>query len=416
VYNNTYQELMTVEQPNVIFSTNDLLTKRRVYTYMIESNGAITASYTCPDGSKPSILDDVSCGRVAVERRMNPYVAGFLGNWRSYESKVYQVNRSYGNQATASQSGVNARKDGHYASFYAYWYYNTQAGSWDSSATKWVTSGTVTLYDQYGQELENRNPLGHYSSALFGFRGNVSTAVASNARHREIFYESFEDLNFRASNPYGDSSCNSGMGFDNYRGNLVNTLSHTGRHALSLASPVTLNAQTSMLDHRTQDYMAVNNRGEYLYRNVQGLYSNGFEPVRGNPYLVSVWVKDGNPQSKTPAISINVDNANVVLNWKATVEGWKLFEGMFNPYNTQITISGSQGVYIDDFRIFPLHGLIKSYAYDPLNYKLMAELDENNFATLYEYDDEGILNRVKKETEKGIVTVKETRSTYRKNN
>jgi hypothetical protein len=415
VYNNTYQELMTVEQPNVIFSTNDLLTKRRVYTYMIESNGAITPSYTCPGGGKPSILDDVSCGRVAVERRVNPYVAGFLGNWRSYESKVYQVNRSYGNQATASQSGVNARKDGHYDNFHAYWYYNTQAGRWDSSATKWVTSSTVTLYDQQGQEMENRNALGHYSSALFGFRGNVSTAVASNARHREIFYESFEDLNFRASNTYGESSCNGAMGFDNYTGNLVNTISHTGRHALSLASTVTLNAKTSMMDHRTQEYMDVNNRGEYLYRNVQGLYSNGFEPVRGNPYIVSVWVKDGNPQSKTPAITIQVEGGNVQLTWKATVEGWKLFEGMFNPYNTQITISGSPGVYIDDFRIFPLDGLIKSYAYDPLNYKLMAELDENNFATLYEYDDEGILNRVKKETEKGIVTIKETRSTYRKN-
>jgi hypothetical protein len=40
----------------------------------------------------------------------------------------------------------------------------------------------------------------------------------------------------------------------------------------------------------------------------------------------------------------------------------------------------------------------------------MAELDENNYATFYEYDDEGTLTRVKKETEKGIKTIRETRS------
>ncbi|MGK4569023.1 hypothetical protein [Flavobacterium sp. 3HN19-14] len=40
----------------------------------------------------------------------------------------------------------------------------------------------------------------------------------------------------------------------------------------------------------------------------------------------------------------------------------------------------------------------------------MAELDENNYATFYEYDKEGGLVRVKKETERGVQTIKESRS------
>jgi hypothetical protein len=48
--------------------------------------------------------------------------------------------------------------------------------------------------------------------------------------------------------------------------------------------------------------------------------------------------------------------------------------------------------------------------YSPVNLRLMAELDENNYATFYEYDDEGTLIRLKKETERGIKTIKETRS------
>ena len=46
----------------------------------------------------------------------------------------------------------------------------------------------------------------------------------------------------------------------------------------------------------------------------------------------------------------------------------------------------------------------------------MAELDENNYATFYNYDEEGILVQVKKETERGIMTIKTTRQNLKKNN
>jgi hypothetical protein len=45
--------------------------------------------------------------------------------------------------------------------------------------------------------------------------------------------------------------------------------------------------------------------------------------------------------------------------------------------------------------------------------RVMAQLDENNFATLFEYDEEGTPIRVKKETERGILTVKENRQSLR---
>jgi len=53
---------------------------------------------------------------------------------------------------------------------------------------------------------------------------------------------------------------------------------------------------------------------------------------------------------------------------------------------------------------------MKSFVYNPVNLRLMAEQDENNYSTFYEYDDDGTLIRVKKETERGIQTIKETRS------
>ncbi|NUY82701.1 hypothetical protein HUK80_17495 [Flavobacterium sp. MAH-1] len=68
------------------------------------------------------------------------------------------------------------------------------------------------------------------------------------------------------------------------------------------------------------------------------------------------------------------------------------------------------GAYFDDVRFYPYNGNMKSFVYDEDNRRLMAELDENNYATFYEYDLEGGLIRVKKETENGVYTIQETRS------
>jgi hypothetical protein len=51
-----------------------------------------------------------------------------------------------------------------------------------------------------------------------------------------------------------------------------------------------------------------------------------------------------------------------------------------------------------------------SYVYDPQTHWLLAELDNRNFATFYNYDEEGSLVQVKQETEKGIFTIQTSRS------
>ncbi len=94
------------------------------------------------------------------------------------------------------------------------------------------------------------------------------------------------------------------------------------------------------------------------------------------------------------------------------IDGWQQVEVTFP---VGITDSVAQvilpsGYYVDDIRIFPTDANMKSYVYHPFNEKLMATLDENNFATMYEYDQEGNLIRVKKETAKGIMTTSESRS------
>lgn len=71
-------------------------------------------------------------------------------------------------------------------------------------------------------------------------------------------------------------------------------------------------------------------------------------------------------------------------------------------------------VYFDDLRVQPFDAGMKCYVYDPASLRLVAELDDNNYATYYEYDEEGTPVRTKVETRQGIKTLKETRSAKQK--
>jgi hypothetical protein len=104
------------------------------------------------------------------------------------------------------------------------------------------------------------------------------------------------------------------------------------------------------------------------------------------------------------------------------VEGWRRVEGTFpiGAGATGITVtlkngSGAPGpAWFDDIRIHPFDATMKTYVFDPVTLRQMAILDERNYASIYEYNYEGQLTRLKKETERGIGTVQEHRSELRK--
>lgn len=74
-----------------------------------------------------------------------------------------------------------------------------------------------------------------------------------------------------------------------------------------------------------------------------------------------------------------------------------------------------QALFYDDLRIQPYDGGMQTYVYNQENHRLEATLDGNNYATFYFYDDEGRLFLVKRETERGIITVSESRNYIKRN-
>ncbi|UZO80676.1 hypothetical protein NBT05_17255 [Aquimarina sp. ERC-38] len=106
----------------------------------------------------------------------------------------------------------------------------------------------------------------------------------------------------------------------------------------------------------------------------------------------------------------------------AVIDGWQRISSEFRipleAANMRISLESTAqnnsgaavNVHFDDIRMHPYDGSMKTFVYHPETQRLESELDENNYATYYEYDHEGGLIRVKKETERGVFTIQETRS------
>ncbi|HMC99187.1 MAG TPA: hypothetical protein VKH37_03510, partial [Ferruginibacter sp.] len=415
------------------------------------------------DPSCAIILDSMvcatnSCCPSPLNQKVNPYYTGLKGNWRNKNAYVYTVDRDPKIESgNGAQLPTNLRKGGVFSAFTSF--YKVDNGKFvihdphlgDPAYTpvdkKWIASATVTKVNNKGQEVENKNALNKYSSAQFGFNDLVTTAVGSNARDNEIGYDGFEDYLYNTSCGNSAAPCNEDghfnfkkqLGVANGSGFvLTNSTAHTGNYSVSVSPSegssiaFTNRKVVTSLDDPPQKY-DFNSQHEMVLK--EGGLLSDFRPVTGKKYVVSGWIKgDVAPESDAD----NTAKAKIIVQGRSgstvmytaiavkagpKVEGWTRVMTTFelptdqSIDNISILLSpGSSTSYFDDIRIHPYDGNMKSFAYDYRTSRLMAILDENNYATFFEYDDEGQLLRNKKETEKGIVTLKETRSRIRKNN
>jgi hypothetical protein len=155
----------------------------------------------------------------------NPYVLGIKGYWKPTKSYLHLTERLQSNAAGNS----NLREDGVFASYNPFYKRNT-AGKWEKDYQNWTYTSEVTKFSPYGQELENRDALGRYSAAQFGYRQTLPTAVAANAMYNEIGFDSFEDRN-----PDGGASCSdSKFKIAITSDQITDEASHTGKYSVKL--------------------------------------------------------------------------------------------------------------------------------------------------------------------------------------
>jgi hypothetical protein len=209
--------------------------------------------------------------------------------------------------------------------------------------------------------------------------------------------------------------------------NLDNDTSHSGNVSLKLASGDSLVQQIVLDVNWVNNVPNVYSGKEYITSASDQILP--FRPTPGD-YILGAWVKE-----TANALDTAFETSYIVLEFTGDygflqrdtfrpqgliIEGWQRIEQQFNVPDSanmlqiKYTTQAAYG-WFDDVRIFPYSGNMKSYVYDFRTLRLMAELDENNYATFYEYDLEGNLIRIKKETERGIKTLQESRQHQKAN-
>ena len=393
---------------------------------------------------------------------INPYIRGLYGNWRGWRNFVHYNQRNVASLSTPS----NIRADGYIPNFTPYWTYDGGGTNFwiSNSSNNWVRSDSMRLYDMRGNEIESSDANNIPSAAYYGFNGTQVVAVTSNSTYKEATYDSFEDYDFRNDCSPSIKFIDKNIQFYDSTKKTTNYLlsnnSHTGKYSLQMGantqaitkalmgneycSPALPNApapvanfagentgkkQTTTVSNVTNAAAAIGN-GSTIINNCNDCLPDFF-PIQGKRYTLSAWVASDtsllcNAKPTNMKVYIAFDSDPTLVEMKPqgpVIDGWQKLEGSFvtssfakNMYirfnNTATTMAG----YIDDVRVLPFNAKMKAYAYDWRSRRLMAELDENHYATFYEYDDEGILVRIKRETETGIQTVKEARNYLKPNN
>jgi hypothetical protein len=363
-------------------------------------------------------LDNMQEGAV-----VDPYAIGIRGIWRPLRSYAYNTTRD---QADDIQT------DGRFASFNAFPWTNPA-----SANAAWITAATVTKYSPYGFELENKDANDIYSSALYEYSKTLNSAVASNAQYKEIAFESFEDY-------VSPSECDEESdhwGFMHEQAKVVTTQAHTGKRSIKLMDTETVSVTRSVTGSDCEAsniaarLTAAADTNASIRDTLNACDCNGqFSPNEGEEYILMAWVKQTpvggasyNALSTFSSPNITVKSfdgvstttiaTSPVTNTEPVIDGWqRVFFTFTVPVGSEsitVELNNSNSVasddYFDDLRIQPYDANMVTYVYDPMTYRLVAQLDANNFAMFYIYDEQGGLEKMKVETKEGIKTVKEGR-------
>ncbi|CAA0226295.1 hypothetical protein [Tenacibaculum maritimum] len=199
--------------------------------YFVTDNNLYQNNSPMGDGKK--VINEDNLVKIYKKYNINPYIYNIRGDWRAKRSWAYLTGRS-------RSANISTRNDGYFTSFTPFYKYENNEWTINKKAidrysgTRWTFASEVTQYTPYGVELENKDALNRYSSAQYGYKYTLPTAVASNTKYQEIGFDGFED--YEEDNP---KSRNSHFSFsDVYKKDIYKSITtneaHTGRKSIEV--------------------------------------------------------------------------------------------------------------------------------------------------------------------------------------
>jgi hypothetical protein len=373
-----------------------------------------------------------------TETYYNPFVVGAKGNYRPLEEFTHHSARSYQNYLNKNDGMFTCE---------AFWKFALPVTGYTNlyrmypkadGQNRWFAKSKVDVYSPWGNDYQVQDAAGNVHSNLFAYNNQLPVAVVSNSAWTNALVDNFEDYLDGYQNTFikdftAPIPCVRDFNQNIFKQNIyldiagsgtkfgASLIAHSGKYGLEIKSNNTLS--TSCLDPTLDVFGSIHSSLFPFY-----FRYNATVPSK---YVVSYWQKV-QPNATPPnvgAVKISYSRTaggNALFNAYAKspiIDGWVLYEANLV---IETTLTGAGGIIsnavdfqfaggnvIDDFRIVPYEANMKSYVYHPVNKRLLAVLDENNFASFFDYTEEGKLARIKKETEKGILTIKESRESLR---
>ncbi len=274
-------------------------------------------------------------------------------------------------------------------------------------AADWRKLSKNTLYDFSYNCIEQEGLNGRKTASRWGYKNLYKLASISNANYNSFAFSGFEDAAIGSGNnnvmfggevSHGETA--QGVSISTVNNSLI--IPHTG---VSLAG---LNPNQAGPEFNTTNFEV------------------------GRTYVAKVWVHSLSPATAALTIQLNgtVSGAayavtkTVARNNPAniTVGNWVLMSteidvpDNFNvslTHNMLVSLSNTNSTskaYFDDFAVHPKDAVMTGNVYNEKTGALVAQLDNDNFATLYNYDNALRITTTYKEYSGGVKLISE--STY----
>ena len=362
---------------------------------------------------------------------VNPFVEGVRGRWRPKRNWAYLIQRTEGVDIS-SPATTNIRKDGTYEYFSPFWISGGTGEKWvkntASNDQNWTWASETTKIDPHGNELEARDALGNFSANVMSYNFTQVVASAKNARYNDIAFDDF-DANYYSTalndKFFSDVQCLPKEQFS-FQEKEFGPMGHAGNYSTFLKANKSVSTEYKILQNCDPNDQCnplsackdVNPAFEpYVLQNCDCL--GRFSPTPGR-YVLSAWVSEkAKPDIMDfddPKIVVDIDGD--ISEFRVSgdiIEMWQRIYGEFEipPGAEKIKITlvaGKKDTWFDSFRIQPFNSSMQTFVYDINKLVPTHFLDENNYYTKYEYGFDLYPERIKKETERGVMTIQESRS------
>ncbi len=368
-------------EPETAWKVNDIDTYKAYDDYEMGYIVDATATRYSDDWELSDDLKDI----YDITNRRDEYTTGAYGKWRPIET--YRYNTSITN--SGDDEYYRTYTSGYTDNFY---YFDFLA---ESQHENWYKTSTVTAYSPYGDILEEKDQLGNYNCAKYGYRQSVPYLKAANANYDAVLYEGFENYLYFSGKYYFEDEYT----VSTSTASINSTYAHSGSNSIEIAISTT----ATSLDLKTITFT---------------------DQLDDDGIVVMFWMRLDNEslncsakltESSSKFTDVNFSKVARVGEWtlysaELSSSTWSstLTEG--NTFMPVIKISGdmSSKIYLDDVRVQPYSAEMTCYVYDPNTLRLLTTFDSQHFGTFYQYNAEGKLIRKIAETEKGIRTISET--------